>query len=198
MLNLLKAFRPLASDFLSTLVFIALYAATTGFLDPPARIYAATGAGIAAGLLQIGYLRWRARPIAMMNLASVGLVVVMGSATLLTRDPRFVMVKPSIVAVAIGAVMLRRGWMVRYLPPIVLENVSPRAPLVWGYTWSAAFFALGTTNAIVALACGLKAWAWFAAFVPVSVKLALFLTQYAQLRHSVAAALRGRAQAVAP
>jgi intracellular septation protein len=94
---------------------------------------------------------------------------------------------------AAAAVMLRRNWIVRYIPPIVLDNVSPRVPLVWGYVWSGAFFALGLANLVVAPACGLKAWAWFAAFVPVSVKLALFLTQYTQLRHSVAVSLRSRA-----
>lgn len=192
MMNLLKALRPLASDFLSTLVFIGLYAATAGFLDPAVRIYVATGAGIATGLLQIACYRWRGRPIALMHWASVGLVVVMGAATLLTRDPRFFMVKPSLVAAAIAAIMLRRNWMARYLPPIVLDNVSPRAPLVWGYIWSGAFFALGAANLLIALACRFEAWAWFAAFVPVSVKLALFLAQYTQLRHAVTVNLRGR------
>lgn len=197
MTNLVKAFRPLAADFLSTLVFIGFYAATARFLDPAARIYVATGAGIASGVLQIAYLRRRSRPIAAMNWASVGLVVVLGTATMLTHDPRFVMVKPSLVAVAIGAIMLRRDWMTRYLPPMVLDNVSPRTPLVWGYVWSIAFFALGAANLVVAFACGLAAWAWFVAFVPVSVKLVLFLTQYGQLRHAVTVSLRGRAMAAA-
>jgi intracellular septation protein A len=79
----------------------------------------------------------------------------------------------------------------------VLDNLSPRTPLLWGYAWSAAFFALGAANLVVALACGLEAWTWFAASVPVTVKLALFLTQYAHLRHAVAVALKTRTLAPA-
>jgi len=46
----------------------------------------------------------RLRPLTL-----AALVVVMGSASLITHDPRFVMVKPSIGAFAIACVMLRRG-----------------------------------------------------------------------------------------
>jgi Intracellular septation protein A len=45
-------------------------------------------------------------------------VVVLGGATMLTQSPRFIMVKPTIVHFAVAAVMLRRGWMLRYLPEI--------------------------------------------------------------------------------
>ncbi len=58
-----------------------------------------------------------------MTYASLALVVVLGGATLLTKDPRFVLAKPSIGHFAIGAIMLRKGWMLRYLPPIVSETI---------------------------------------------------------------------------
>ncbi|HEY1612514.1 MAG TPA: septation protein IspZ [Rhizomicrobium sp.] len=185
MIKLLRALRPIASDFLSTIVFVALYAAT-------GNIFAGTIAGIVTGFAQIGYLKARAHPIDLMQWASLVLVVVLGTATLVTRDPRFVMVKPSIGAFAIAAVMLRPNWMARYLPPIVTENVSPRVPLVWGYVWSGAIFALGAANLFVAFAFGPKTWAWFTAFVPISVQLGLFLLQYAQLRLTVGRAIRAR------
>jgi intracellular septation protein len=196
MMSLFKAFRPLASDFASAFVFVGFYAATAN-LDLTIRIAIATASAIAVGFLQIAYLHRRGRPIDLMNWASLGLVVVLGAATLIARDPRFVMVKPSFGAFAIATIMLRRNWMLRYLPPIVTENVSPRTPLVWGYIWCAAFFALGAANLVVAFACGLKVWAWFVAFVPLPVKLALFLAQYAQLRHAVGATLRSRSLAAA-
>ncbi len=120
----------------------------------------------------------------------------LGTATLVTRDPRFIMVKPSIGAFAIAAVMLRPNWMARYLPPIVTENVSPNLPLAWGYVWSAAIFALGVANLIVAFRFGPKTWAWFTASVPISVQLGLFLLQYAHLRLAVGRTLRARALAV--
>jgi intracellular septation protein A len=182
-LNLLRAFRPIASDFLSTIVFIAAYEAT-------GNIYAGVGAGIAAAFIQITVLGCRGRRIEPMQWASLGLVVVLGSATLLTRDPRFIMIKPTIAAFAIATVMLRPGWMARYMPPIVRENVSPRLPLVWGYVWSGAMFMLGVANLIVAFAYGPGTWACFTAFVPIAVQLSLFLVQYLMIRQAVIRAVR--------
>ena len=67
--------------------------------------------------------------------ASLGLVVVLGTATLLTHDSRFVMMKPSIAHFVIGIIMLKPGWMSRYMPPIVIEN-APRLPVVAGHCWA--------------------------------------------------------------
>jgi intracellular septation protein A len=188
MLNLLRAFRPIASDFLSTIVFIIAYEAT-------GSIFAGVGAGIVVAFAQIGWLKWRGRRIDVMQWASLALVVVLGSATLVTRDPHFIMIKPTIGAFAIAAVMLRPNWMARYLPPIVVENVSPRLPLVWGYIWAAAVFALGLANLVVAFTCSPKIWAWFTSFVPLGTQLSLFLLQYLMIRLAVGHAIRARAAA---
>jgi intracellular septation protein len=188
MMNLLRAFRPVASDFLSTIVFVLAYEIT-------GNIFAGTLAGIATGFVQIGYLKARSRSIDLMQWASLGLVVVLGTATLVTRDPRFIMVKPSIAAFAIATVMLRPNWMARYLPPIVTANVSPRLPLIWGYVWAGAIYALGIANFAVAFVSGPKVWVWFTAVVPISVQLGLFLLQYAHLRFTVGRTLRSRATA---
>ena len=40
---------------------------------------------------------------------------------LLTDDPRFVMLKPTLIYCIVGTVMLKPGWMTRYLPPIARE-----------------------------------------------------------------------------
>lgn len=188
MLNLLRAFRPIASDFLSTIIFIVAYD-TTGSLT------AGVAVGIGTAIVQTAWLKWRGRSIEVMQWASLALVLVLGSATLLTRNAHFIMVKPTIAAFAIAAVMLRPGWMARYLPPIVTENVSPRLPLVWGYVWSCAVFALGVGNLIVAFAFGPKTWAMYTAVVPISVQLSLFLLQYLMIRHAVVRAFRSRATA---
>ncbi|HEX3430360.1 MAG TPA: septation protein IspZ [Rhizomicrobium sp.] len=190
MLNLLRAFRPIASDFLSTIIFIVAYNAT-------GSLAAGVGAGIGTAVVQTAWLKWRGRKIETMQWASLALVLVLGSATLLTRNAHFIMVKPTIAAFAIAAVMLRPGWMARYLPAIVTENISPRLPLVWGYVWSAAVFALGLANLIVAFTFGPKTWAMYTAVVPLTVQLSLFLLQYVMIRHAVVQAIRSRAAAPA-
>ncbi len=189
MLNFLRAFKPLAGDFLSTLFFVALYAIT-------GNIYLATAVGIVAGVVQITYLKWQGRDIAAMQWMSLTLVIVLGTATLLTRDPRFVMVKPSIGTFAIGCVMLKPNWMARYLPPIASENLPPSAVLLWGYVWSAALFSLAISNLVVALLFSPRDWAWFVAVVPTTLQLSLFVIQYLWMRRTIGRNIRLQTEAV--
>ena len=55
---------------------------------------------------------------------------------------------------AIGCVMLKRGWMARYLPPIVARNVRARLLVFWGYAWAALMFVLAAANLSVAFLAG--------------------------------------------
>src|SRR5262245_47147416 len=143
MLMFLKAFKPILSDFIATIVFIILFAIT-------GSIYAAIPLGIAAGVLQIVWLKYRREQISMMQWASLALVIVLGSASLLTHDARFVMIKPSIGTFAIGCVMLSSNWLDRYLPPIVTQNVSKGFTLFWSRTWAIWLFVVAAANLYVA------------------------------------------------
>src|SRR6202022_336712 len=111
-----NVFAKLASDFFSTIVFLALYLIT-------GNVVLATGVAIAGAVAQVIYSRVKGKPLGFMTYASLALVIVLGSATLLTHDPRFVLTKPAIGHFAIGVIMLKRGWMLRYLPPIVTETI---------------------------------------------------------------------------
>jgi intracellular septation protein A len=191
MMDLLRAFKPLVGDFLSTIFFIAVYEVT-------GDIITATAAGIVTGILQFLWLKSRRHNFALMQYASLALVIVLGTATLLTRDPRFVMVKPSIAGFAIATVMLQRGWQLRYMPPIVKENASEGFLVMWGYLWSALYFALAIGNLYIAWRYGLKEWAPFNAFVPNIGPLALFLIQYATMRHVIRRTIMERMRDAAP
>ena len=50
--------------------------------------------------------------------------------------------KPAIAHFAIGAIMLKRGWMLRYMPPIVTETI-PEYVTAAGYAWAALMFVIG-------------------------------------------------------
>lgn len=188
--HLFQAFKPLLSDFLSTIVFVALAAAT-------GNVALAIGVGMATGVGQIALIFLRGKRPQLMQWASLALVIVLGSLSLWTADPTFVMVKPSIGGVAIGGVMLQRGWQSRYLPPIVAQNVSPSLLIAWGYAWSALIFALSAANLYVALVLGQKIWLWYTAFVPLPIQLAMFLAQYAWLRAAVIRSVKARALSAA-
>ena len=89
-------FAKLATDFFSTIVFLAVYLATD-------NVVLATSVAIAGAIAQVIYSRIKSQELGFMTWASLALVIVLGSATLLTHDPRFVLAKPSIAHFAIGA-----------------------------------------------------------------------------------------------
>jgi intracellular septation protein A len=136
---------------------------------------------IAGAVAQVVYSRIKGEPLAFMTYASLGLVIVLGSATLLTNDPRFVLAKPSIAHFAIGTIMLKRGWMLRYMPPLVTETI-PEYVTVAGYAWAALMFALGLGTIAVASTGDLKLWAIYVSLVLVGAKVAAFAIQYAVFR----------------
>jgi intracellular septation protein len=167
-------FGKLLADFLSTIVFLAVYL-TTG------NVVLATGVAIAGAVAQVVYSRIKGEPLAFMTYASLGLVIVLGSATLLTNDPRFVLAKPSIAHFAIGTIMLKRGWMLRYMPPLVTETI-PEYVTVAGYAWAALMFALGLGTIAAASTGDLKLWAIYVSVVLIGAKVAAFAIQYAVFR----------------
>jgi intracellular septation protein A len=172
----------IAADLFSTLLFVGLYAVTHS-------VYVATGLAIAAGIAQIGYLKFRRSPIDAMQWMSLGLVVVFGGASLITHDPRFIMLKPTLIYAALGVVMLRPGWIVRYQPPLALRW-SRDVATVFGYVWAGLMFATGALNIALVLHGDPKLWAWFLGVFPIASKLALFAVQYAVTRFIVVARMR--------
>jgi len=159
---------------IAVIVFLALYFITGDVL-------LATGVAIAGAVGQVIYARVKGQQLTFMTYASAALVVVLGSATLLTNDPRFVLAKPSIAHFAIGAIMLKRGWMLRYLPPIVTETI-PEYVTVAGYAWAALMFALGAGVIAVASTGDIKLWAFYVSVVAIGAKVAAFAIQYVAFR----------------
>ncbi|MCA6110495.1 inner membrane-spanning protein YciB [Bradyrhizobium cenepequi] len=180
-------FARLASDFFSTIVFVAVYFATDSVL-------VATGVAIAGAIAQVVHSRIKGETLGFMTWASLGLVIVLGSATLLTNDPRFVLAKPSIAHFAIGAIMLRRGWMLRYMPPRVAETI-PEYVTAAGYAWAALMFAIGAGTIAVATTGDIKLWATYVTAVAAGLKIAAFAIQYMLFRIIVTSRLRAAARA---
>jgi intracellular septation protein len=167
-------FARLGSDFLSTILFLAIYLATDNVL-------LATGVAIAGAVTQVVYSRLKGTPLGYMTYASLALVIVLGTATLLTHDPRFVLAKPAIGHFAIGLIMLKRGWMLRYLPPIVTETIPEYATFA-GYAWAVLMFALAAGTIAVALTGDMKLWTFYVTVVLLGAKVAAFAVQYVAFR----------------
>jgi intracellular septation protein len=167
-------FARLATDFLSTIVFLALYLMS-------GNVLLATGVAIAGAVAQVVYARVKCQQLGFMTYASLALVIVLGSATLLTNDPRFVLAKPAVGHFAIGTIMLKRGWMLRYMPPLVSETV-PEYVTIAGYAWAALMFALGSGTIAAALTGDLKLWALYVSVVLIGAKVVAFAIQYVAFR----------------
>ena len=179
-------FARLGADFFSTILFIAIYLATDNVL-------LATGVAIAGAVAQVIYARVKGKELGYMTWASLALVIVLGSATLMTHDPRFVLAKPAIGHFAIGAIMLKRGWMLRYLPPIVTQTI-PEYVTFAGYAWAALMFVLGAGTIGIAMTGDMKLWTFYVTVVLVGTKIAAFAIQYIAFRILVGSRLRAAAQ----
>jgi intracellular septation protein len=171
--GLLTAFRPLVFDMASSLFLVVLLALH-------ADVLVATVASIALGFVQIIYLRVQHLPVARLQIASLGLVLLFGVAGLVFNDIRFLMAKPTIIELVIAAVMLQRGWMLRYLPPSA-AGYGEDLMITWGYVWAGFMMLLAVTNLAVAIWFSAR-WVTYKATAPTFGPLVLFLIQYASMR----------------
>lgn len=172
----------LSTDFLSALVFFVIYLASDS-------VVLATSIAVAAAIAQVVHARLTGRSLGFMTYASLGLVVVLGAVTLATNDPRFMFAKPAIAHFAVGIIMLRSGWMLRYVPPLVAETI-PEYVTAAGYAWAALMFALGAGTIAVASTGDLKLWAIYISVVAAGTKIAAFAIQFAVFRLIVTRRIR--------
>ncbi|WP_297508788.1 septation protein IspZ [uncultured Caulobacter sp.] len=175
---LLRVLGLLVADLLSTLTFFLALALFE-------NLYAATILAIGVGVVQVVVLRLGGRAVASMQWLSLVLVVVLGGATLFTQNLAIVKFKPSIIYLALGGVMLQRGWMARYVPPEILDELEAGALTSWGYAWAALMILIAVTNLALALKASTTAWAWFASIGANAAQAGLAMVQYLVLRRRV-------------
>jgi intracellular septation protein A len=130
-----------------------------------------------------------------MQWMSLGLVAVFGAATLFTKDPRFMMAKPTVVYVLVGAAMLERGWMLPYMPPQGREHLDDSVMIGWGYVWSGLMFLTAALNAVFAFTTSLAVWSAFIAVFPAASKIGLFAVQFLIIRSQAIRSARRQAAA---
>ncbi len=174
MKELVHSGRALLADFASTLFFLALYALTD-------NVIVAVAAGMALALGQIAWQLARKKPVDALQWISLVTVLAAGTTTLITSNPVYVMLKPSVIYVLVGLAMLKRGWMMRYLPAIAIEMV-PDLAMAFGYVWAGLMFVSATLNLALALSLGVAAWGTVMSIWAIASKVALFLAQYATMK----------------
>jgi intracellular septation protein len=83
--------------------------------------------------------------------------------------------------------------MMRYLPPIVRDNMPESVLLAAGYAWAALMFVLGALNIVIAVTLPFRVWAWFISVGAIGAKIVAFLLQYVIFRTILRQKLRGAA-----
>jgi intracellular septation protein len=174
MRDFLNSAKLLLLDLGSTIVFLVVFLLTHNTI-------LAVGLGMALGLAQIATQFVRRRAIDTMEWLSLFLVIAAGTATLLTDDPRFVLFKPTVIYAMVGVVMLKPGWMNRYLPEIA-RAVVPDVAVIVGFVWSGLMFLSAMVNAFVALTCSVATWALVMPIFGIVSKLAVFVIGFAAMR----------------
>ena len=168
-----QAARLLVADLAGTLLFLAAYLLTK-------NISLSVGLGMALGAGQIGWCLARRKAVDAMAWMSFVLILGSGAASIVTNDPRFVMLKPTVIYCVVGVFMLQPGWMTRYLPPVAHELASDVA-FALGYAWSALMFGTAILNVWLVMNVDAAAWASVMAVFGIVSKVLLFLIGFALL-----------------
>jgi len=189
MRTLLYALGPMLFDSLGVIVFAVLLVAGAGIVP-------ATIAGTAVAIAVVGYELARGKKVAALQWISLASVLLTAAATLFTGDPRFVMAKPTIVYLVVGSVMLRKGWLNRYIMPeqqALVGDVMDR----FGMIWAALMFASAALNLTVAVFFT-SWWPLFIGIFPLASKFGLFAIHIAVVHFIGQARLRRRAGGLQP
>src|SRR6185503_10934518 len=174
MKSLLSAAGFLLMDLASTILFFCVYALTHDTT-------LAVSLGLALAVGQIGWHFLRGKSVDALQWISVVVVLASGSAAIVTNNPVFVMLKPSVIYLLVGWAMLKRGWMIRYLPPRALEFV-PDLAVTFGYVWAGLMFFSAALNLVLALNLSVTQWGLVMSIWGTASKFALFFFQYGVMK----------------
>jgi intracellular septation protein len=144
-------------------------------------IFAATGTFMVTTLLSLGVTYALTRRIAMMPLATAGIVMVFGGLTLFLQDETFIKLKPTIIYTLFAAVLFAGLFTGRPLLSLVLDNVFQLQDEGWRkltLRWALFFVAMAIVNEFVWRSFSTDAWVAFKTFgfLPLTIVFALAQT----------------------
>ncbi|HEY7758520.1 MAG TPA: septation protein A [Burkholderiales bacterium] len=146
-----------------------------------APILLATAVAILATFGQVGWLLARGRQVDKMLWISLGIIVVMGGATLWLRDPTFIKWKPTVLYWAFAAVLLGAEFLfARNLIRAMMERQIVLPDAVWArlnLSWGVFFILMGALNLFVAYNFSESAWVNFKLFGGIGLMLVFVLAQ---------------------
>lgn len=143
-------------------------------------MFIATGVAIATTTLLVGWTWLRHRKVDTMQWVSLGLIVVLGGATLLLHDKHFIMWKPTVLYWVMGAGLLISDFLGKNgLKLMMGQQLQLPAPVWRKLTWAwVGFFAfMGALNLFVAYRFSEDVWVNFKLFGGLGLMLAFVIAQ---------------------
>jgi len=161
-------------DFIPVILFFIAYK----FYD----IYVATAVVIVASVLQAGYVYLTEKRIPGMLLASTGLIVLLGVATLILQDDNFIKWKPTVVNWLFAAVFIASLYIgAKPLLQRMMEGAFEHLPLtVWqrmSWVWALFFISVGIINLWVAYTFDTDTWVNFKLFGLLAITFVFIIAQ---------------------
>lgn len=160
-------------DFIPIIVFFVVYKIV--------GIYAATGAAMIISFLQMMIYRYRYKKFEPLQVVTCCVILLLGTATILSRNPLFIKWKPTVVNWLFAAIFLGSQWVMK--KPMIQHMMGKKitAPdLVWrrmNMSWCLFFALTGALNLYVAYHYSTSIWVNFKLFGLLSLTFLFALGQ---------------------
>jgi intracellular septation protein len=156
---------------------LALFFAAWSLYD----IFVATAAAIVATIVQVAWSWLRHRKVDTMLWVTLAIMLVFGGATLISRDPTFIKLKPTVLywlfaAILIGSQIFFKKNLIRAL----MEKQMALPDAIWlklNASWTAFFAVMGVLNLYVAYSFSEATWVKFKVFGGMGIMLVFVVLQ---------------------
>jgi intracellular septation protein len=148
-------------------------------------IYVATGVVIAATILQVAFSWYKTRKVSTMQLITLGLILVMGGATIILQNEQFIKWKLSIVEWLFGVVFLGSQFVGK--KTVIERMLSTNLTLpnnIWrrlNTLWAGFFLGVGFINVYVMYHYSTDDWVTFKTFMVPGLMVIFLLGQVAMI-----------------
>lgn len=153
-------------------------------------IYVATAIAMVASLVQVIFYRLKTQRYEKMHLISLGIIMVLGTATLLLHDPRFIQWKPTGIYWLSSLLFLGSSFIGS--KPLIQKMMDGNIQLpkkIWArlnYAWAIFFVLMGGLNLYVAWFYSMDTWVNFKLFAGAGLTLLFIFLQAVYLaRHII-------------